>query len=56
MKEILEESKNRNIKLPEIKEKTQLDALIEYMAQLTIQAGYQKQPPLYLDSLVNNFE
>lgn len=48
---ILEESKNRNIKLPEIKEKTQLDALIEYMAQLTIQAGYQKQPPLWLPVL-----
>lgn len=48
---ILEEAKNRNIKLPEVKEKTQLDALIEYMAQLTIQAGYQKQPPLWLPVL-----
>lgn len=51
---IIEESKKRNIKLPEIKEKTQLDAVIEYMAQLTAQAGYQKQPPLWLPVLPEN--
>lgn len=53
-KYILEESKNRNMKLPEIKEKTQLDAVIEYLAQMTDQAGYQKQPPLWLPVLPQN--
>jgi len=48
---ILKESENRNIKLPETKEKTQLDAIVEYLAQLAIQAGYQKQPPLWLPVL-----
>lgn len=48
---ILEESENRNIKLPERKEKTQLDAVVEYLALLVAQAGYQKQPPLWLPVL-----
>lgn len=48
---ILEEAKNRNSKLPEMKEKTQLDAVVEYMAKLTVQTGYQKQPPLWLPVL-----
>lgn len=48
---ILEESEKRNIRFLEMKEKTQLDAVIEYMAKLTIQAGYQKQPPLWLPVL-----
>lgn len=51
---ILEESKKRNIKLPEMKEKTQLDAVVEYLAQLAVQAGYQKQPPLWLPVLPEN--
>jgi len=48
---ILNESEIRGSKLPEIKEKTQLDAVVEYLAQLTMQAGYKKQQPLWLPIL-----
>lgn len=48
---ILETSEHRGIKLPERKEKTQLDAVIEYLAWLAEQAGYQKQKPLWLPVL-----
>lgn len=48
---ILEESEQRGIKLPEMKEKTQLDAVVEYLAQMTEKAGYQKQQPLWLPVL-----
>lgn len=50
-KYILEESEQRGMKLPEMKEKTQLDAVVEYLAQLTEDVGYQKQPPLWLPVL-----
>lgn len=48
---ILEESEKRKLKLPEMKEKTQLDAVVEYLAQMAVQFGYQKQPPLWLPVL-----
>lgn len=48
---IIEVSENRKIKLPEMKEKSQLDAVVEYLAQLTKTAGYQKQQPLWLPVL-----
>jgi len=48
---ILEESEKRKIRLPEMKEQTQLDAVVEYLAKLAKQAGYQKQPPLWLPVL-----
>ncbi len=48
---IIAEAESRKIKLPEIKEKSQLDAVVEYLAQVTAAAGYQKQQPLWLPVL-----
>lgn len=48
---VLELSEHRGSKLPEQKEKTQLNAVIEYLAQVTEKAGYQKQKPLWLPVL-----
>ncbi len=48
---IIDISESRKIKLPEMKEKTQLDAVVEYLAQITETAGYQKQQPLWLPVL-----
>lgn len=40
---ILEASEKRKIKLPEIKEKSQLDAVVEHLRQIALSAGYQQQ-------------
>lgn len=48
---ILKESESQNKKLPEIKEKTELDAIVEYIIQLAKLANYQKQSPLWLPVL-----
>lgn len=48
---IMDASESRKIKLPEMKERSQLDAVVEYLIRLTASAGYQKQPPLWLPVL-----
>lgn len=48
-------AKARHIKLPEVKEKTQLDAVVEYLAQQAVQQGYHPLPPLWLDPLPEHF-
>ncbi len=48
---IVDSSESRKIKLPEMKEKSQLDAVVEYLAKITNEAGYQKQQPLWLPVL-----
>ncbi len=48
---IINASESRKIKLPEMKEKSQLDAVVEYLAQVTTAAGYEKQQPLWLPVL-----
>lgn len=41
----------QHLKLPEQKEKTQLDAVVEYLADKSRQMNYQPLPPLWLDPL-----
>lgn len=41
----------RRWKLPEQKEKTQLDAVVDYLAKKAKQLGYKPLPPLWLDPL-----
>lgn len=48
---IVKTSERQNKKLPEIKEKTELDAIVEYIVQLAKSANYQKQSPLWLPIL-----
>ncbi len=48
---MIETSEEQKIKLPAMKEKSQLDAVVEYLAELTVTAGYQKQQPLWLPVL-----
>lgn len=48
---IAENSARRGMKIPEAKEKTQLDAVVNYLAELSVRLGYQKQQPLWLPVL-----
>lgn len=48
---IIEQAEERRWKLPEKKKKTQLDAVIEYLAGIAEKEGYEKQPPLWLPIL-----
>ena len=41
----------RNLKLPERKERTQLDAMVSYLAATAREQGYQPLPPLWLEPL-----
>ena len=41
----------RAIRLPELKERTQLDAIVEYLAQTAVQCGYEKGQMLWLPVL-----
>ena len=49
--QVLAQASERKIKLPEMKEKTQLDAVVEYLARLAEEEGYVKQNPLWLPEL-----
>lgn len=44
-------AKDNKIKLPEAKEKTQLDAVVEYLAAQAVEQGYEPLPPLWLNPL-----
>lgn len=46
-----EQQAARNLKLPEKKERTQLDAMVGYLADTARQLGYQPLPPLWLEPL-----
>ena len=48
---IAEQAARQRLKLPEQKEKTQLDAVVDYLAGRAAQLGYQPLPPLWLDPL-----
>lgn len=48
---VIEESAKRSIKLPEIKQKTQLDAVVEYLARVAQQRGFRHQFMLWLPVL-----
>lgn len=49
--EILRNSEKDNIKLPEAKEKTQLDAVVEYLAEIAEKNGYKGQHQLWMPLL-----
>lgn len=49
--DILQKAEEKNQKLPEVKEKTELDAIVEYIIQLAKSSNYQKQSPLWLPVL-----
>ncbi len=49
--QILTQAAERKWKLPEMKEKTQLDAVVEYLAKTAQEEGYVKQTPLWLPEL-----
>ncbi len=44
-------SESRKVKVPEMKEKTQLEAVVEYLGKVTEEAGYGRQQPLWLPVL-----
>ena len=44
-------SRQRGLKLPELKEKTQLDAVVEYLAKVAREEGYSKPQQLWLPLL-----
>lgn len=44
----------RNLKLPERKQRTQLDAMVTYLAATAREQGYQPLPPLWLEPLPAN--
>lgn len=48
---ILDASESRKLKLPEMKEKSQLDAVVEHLRQTAVSSGYQQQQPLWLPVL-----
>ena len=49
--QILEQAEKKKIKIPEMKEKTQLEAIVEYLARISEEEGCTKQPPLWLPEL-----
>ena len=51
VKELVKLAFERNIKLPEQKEKTQLEALVEYIAKIAKQENYVNKPQLWLPLL-----
>ena len=48
---IMEDAGSRNIKLPQLKEKTQLDAIVEYLRKLADEHGYNHNLQLWLPVL-----
>lgn len=48
---ILKEAEVQGIKLPEVKDKTQLDAVVKYLAEVAEREGYQKPQQLWLPVL-----
>lgn len=49
--QILKQAEKKKIKIPEMKEKTQLEALVEYLARISEEEGCVKQSPLWLPEL-----
>ena len=48
---IIEESAGKNIRMPELKDKTQLETVVEYIADLAAKNGYSRQNSLWLPEL-----
>lgn len=48
---ILEKAQKEKLRLPELKERTQLDVIVDYLAELANNHGYQKQHQLWLPVL-----
>lgn len=48
---MLKEAEEQNIKLPEVKDQTQLDAVVKYLAEVAEREGYQKPQQLWLPVL-----
>ncbi len=48
---IIETAEERNKKLPELKDKTQLEAIVSYLAEVAQREGYQKPQQLWLPVL-----
>lgn len=53
IEEVLEYSISRKVKLPQKKEKTQLDAVKEYLAQMAQECGYDYHMQLWMPVLAN---
>lgn len=50
-RDIYDRAREQKLKLPEMKEKTQLEAIVNYLARLAENEGYKKQQPLWLPVL-----
>ncbi len=51
LEEIIRISEEKNIRMPELKEKTQLEAVVEYIAKTAEENGYKRQSSLWLPVL-----
>ena len=51
VEEIIRKARDNNIRMPETKEKTQLEAIVEYIAETAEKNGYKRQNSLWLPVL-----